>query len=177
MQFSPLNAVDTTRKIDCEGGSASVAKIVYENEQAVLSFEYQDIVSALSSRVRQYDEENDLRLLGWLQQHSGNGEQSITIKGDHEYNGSEYVKRVIYVIGDLLTEGKGYVFCKECNKNVPECARKREGNGNEEPPKTTEQQVFTSLEEYLAIKGRLTSPSDDVGTTFCCNKGHELLVT
>jgi len=89
-----------------------VAQVVYENEQTILCFEYRDVLDNLTSRIKENDVEEDTLLRWWLEMQSDHGEKSITINAYGNYKEARYLNRIVHVMGDLLTDGKGRVYRK-----------------------------------------------------------------
>ena len=79
-----------------------MAKIIYENEAAVLSFEYQDVMDSLRKQINEHNVEEDSLLLNWLEENSTDGKKDIKINDEDKYEGREYVSRIVYVIKNLL---------------------------------------------------------------------------
>ena len=68
-------------------------QIVYENEESVLSFEYQDAINELSRHIKEYEIEDDSRLFKWLQEKSINEHEDIKIEGENQW--PDYINRII----------------------------------------------------------------------------------
>jgi len=73
--------------------SLPMPQIVYENEESVLSFEYQDAINELSRHIKEYEIEDDSRLFKWLQEKSINEHEDIKIEGENQW--PDYINRII----------------------------------------------------------------------------------
>lgn len=49
-------------------GAQLVAQIAYENEAAVLSFDYQDVIDSLINQIAELNVEDDFMLLKWFEE-------------------------------------------------------------------------------------------------------------
>ena len=87
-----------------------MSQITYENESAVMQFDYSDVIKQLSLKIDEYQVDDDLRLLNWLKKQSKRKE-GIEIRKEHELT-----NRFCYLICNLIDSKKGNIFCKICNK-------------------------------------------------------------
>lgn len=95
-----------------------MARITYEKEGAILTFEYQDVVQALSKSIKEIKVPRDSELLVWIVSQSNNGNVDVIIE-ENENLTREFGHRIIYVLKELLLEKKGTVFCKSCRNSSP----------------------------------------------------------
>jgi len=84
--------------------------IKYENEEAVIKFEYADVITQLKLKVAEYNVDDDAKLLQWLDKQSKRKE--IIEIGDNQ----ELTSRFCYLICNLIDNRKGKVFCKACSR-------------------------------------------------------------
>ena len=153
-----------------------MAQVTYENEVAVLKFQYQDVMDTLSQHIEEHSVESDWRLLTWLQTQSKSGSKDISINEQDEYEGSEYVKRIVYVIKGLLSDAKGDVFCKPCNRDILASEIKKQKISPFDYYKGVDKKTIKRVKKEFGLKGRVRLPGSG-GTTFFCDKGHELFAT
>ena len=153
-----------------------MAQISYETEEAVLTFGYRDAVEVLSASVRDHHVEDDSTLLKWLEDNSKNGQRDVAIDSTDELEMDDCVTRIVYVIKDLLLKGKGVVFCKECDRHIPASEIRKDQTTPFDAHKGLDKKTIKRLKKELGIKGR-PRLSGLGGTTFFCNKGHELFGT
>jgi len=154
-----------------------MAQVTYENEVAVLKFQYQDVMDTLSQHIEEHSVESDWRLLTWLQTQSKSGSKDISINERDEYEGSEYVKRIVYVVKGLLSDAKGDVFCKQCNRAISASEVKRHQTSPFDLYKKIDKKRIKELKREFGIKGPVRLPGGSGGTTFYCDKGHQLFST
>lgn len=153
-----------------------MAQVTYENEAAVLTFQYQDVMDKLSQHIKEYSVKGDSSLLTWLQTQSKNGAKDIRINEQDEYEGSEYVNRIVYVVKGLLSDAKGNVLCKQCNRAIFASEIKRHQTSPFDLYKKIDKKRIKELKREFGIKGPVRLPGTG-GTTFFCDKGHELFGT
>ena len=153
-----------------------MAQVTYENEAAVLTFQYQDVMNKLSQHIKEHSVEGDFGLLTWLQTQSKNGAKDITINEQDEYEGSEYVNRIVYVIKGLLSDAKGDVFCKQCNRDILASEITKQQTSPFDYYKGVDKRTIKRVKKEFGLKGRVRLPGSG-GTTFFCGKGHELFGT
>jgi len=120
-------------------------QITYENEESVLSFEYQDTINKLSRHIKEYGIEDDSRLLKWLQDKSINGREDIKI--ENENHSSDYVNRIVYIIKGLLSDQKGKVYCKACGQTIPSSEIKKVRNSPFEHYKGIDRKTIKKLKK------------------------------
>ena len=96
-----------------------MAQIIYENDEAVFTFEYQDIYKKLSQTIVKNKLHDILMLFKWLQDNSIRGEQDIKIDGKGIFQQAVYLGRIVYIIRDLFADQKGTIYCKRCNQTIP----------------------------------------------------------
>ena len=153
-----------------------MAQVIYENEAAVLCFDYHNVTESLTSQIAEHNVEDDSKLLTWLQENVTSGEQDIKINDEEGYEGREYVNRIVSVIKDLLSHEKGTVFCKECNRNILPSEIKKDQASPFDYYKGVDKKTIKHLKKELGLKGRVRLPGSG-GTRFFCDKGHELFGT
>ena len=153
-----------------------MAQIIYENEAAVLSFNYQDVIDSLTNQIAEHNVEDDSMLLKWLKENATNGEQDIKITGEDEHEEQEYLNRIVPVIKELLSNGKGNVFCKECNRDILVSEIKRQQTSPFDVHKGINRKAIKGLKKEFGLKGHVRFPGSG-GTTFFCDKSHELFGT
>ena len=148
-------------------------QIVYENEESVLSFEYQDAINELSRHIKEYEIEDDLRLLKWLQDKSINGHEDIKIEGENQW--PDYINRIVWVVKGLLSNQKGEIYCKACSRTIPQPEIKKVQNSPFEHYRGINRKTIKGLKKELGLKGKVRLPGRVGGTTFLCDNDHELL--
>ena len=87
-----------------------MTNIRYKNEEAVMKFEYDDVISQLKLKVAEYNVEDDAKLLKWLNKQSKRKE--VIEIGDNQ----EITSRFCYLICNLIDSKKGGIFCKICKE-------------------------------------------------------------
>ena len=152
-----------------------MAQVVYESPTAILSFDYHELMDQLAARIEEHRHGEDSKLRSWLQKASADGARPVTISHKDHYEGAGYLARIIHLISHLLSDGKGFVYCKQCNRNIPPSARRTE------PP--------SLLDNYRGRNGEGSSGATELtergqrpddgcgGSGFFCETGHELLST
>lgn len=153
-----------------------MSQIIYETKEVVLTLQYQDAVDVLSSNINEYQVEDDSMLLKWLEHNSSNRQQDIAINGEGIFEMEDYVGRIVYLIKDLLLKGKGDVYCKQCDRNIPASEIKKDQTTPFDSQKGLDKKTLSILRKELGLKGRIRFPASG-GTTFFCDKGHELFGT
>lgn len=153
-----------------------MSQLIYETEEAVLTFQHQDVIDVLSSNIKEYQVEDDTMLLKWLQDKSGNGQRDIAINNEDVFEMGDYVSRIVYVIRGLLIQGKGSVYCKQCDKNIPASVIKKDRTGPFDARNGLDRKTRSVLKKELGLKGRIRFPASG-GTSFYCDNGHELFGT
>ena len=145
--------------------------VIYEDEEAVMSFDYQDVMQVLENNIAQYNVDHDKKLLDMLQQNTASGTKDVTINDNDRED--DTTARLIYVICDLLSEGKGSVLCKACSKEF----KPSELIITKDSPcrsSKIDSSILKKLKKEFDIKGRIRLPG--VGySVVTCNQGHELL--
>lgn len=151
-----------------------VATVTYESSLSVLSFMFTDALDRLARSIEEFAVDEDVRLLAWLKTQTRDGEADLHI--DEEQGRAEFISRLSYVIRDLLLDGKGTVWCKECGQEIMPgnlTHRKRTpfdfGRG-------ISKKDLKQLKKDLGLKGKVRIPGSG-RTTFYCNQGHELFGT
>ena len=81
-------------------------EIIYENETALMTFDYRQTMELLQRRIRSYQVPEDIKLLQFISQSS---ELVITINSDHPL-----ANRFCYLTFDLISAGQGIILCKDC---------------------------------------------------------------
>lgn len=150
-------------------------QITYENEESVLSFEYQDTINELSRHIKEDGIEDDSRLLKWLQDKSINGREDIKIESENQW--PDYVSRFVYVIKGLLSDQKGKIYCKACSTTIPQPEIKKVQNSPFEHYRGIDRKTIKGLKKEFGLKGKVRLPGGVGGTTFSCDNGHEMFST
>ena len=153
-----------------------MAQIIYQHDPAILSFDYEDVKDSLTDQIRENNVEDDLALLNWLQNNSQSGHHDLTIKAEDEFQLDEYVSRIVFVIRDLLLNGKGNVYCKRCERDIPATDITKDQISPLDAHKGIDKKTIKGIKKDLGIKGHLRIPGSG-GTTFLCDRGHELFAT
>ena len=145
--------------------------VIYEDEEAVMSFDYQDVMQVLENNIAQYNVAHDKKFLDKLRQNTALGTRDLTINDSKRED--DTTARLIYVICDLLSQGKGSVFCKACSKEF----KPAELIITKDSPFRSSKidfSILKKLKKEFGIKGRLRLPG--VGySVVTCNQNHELL--
>jgi hypothetical protein len=152
-----------------------MSDIVYENEAAVLTFTYQELVKALEWQIIENEVEDESKLLNWLKKNSGQGKKDIRLKED-KIKRPEYLSRIIYLVSYLLSEKMGQVFCKECCLNIPPAQIKVEKTTPFDFQKGMDKKTLKEIQKELGLKPPLRM-SGSGGTQFTCPQSHFLLST
>jgi hypothetical protein len=152
-----------------------MAEIIYENEAAVLSFKYEDVIDSLKKQINKDKVEDDSLLLSWLKENSTDGDKDINI--NYEYEGEDYLTRISYVIKNLLSDKKGKIYCKKCGLNISPLKIKKEQHSPFDYYKGIDKKSIKKVKKELGIKSRMRLPGGSGGTKFFCDKGHELFGT
>ena len=139
-----------------------MARIIYENEDAVFTFDYQDILRRLTQTIQKDHFHDIIMLCKWLQDKSKEGQEDIQIDSEHIYWQEKYIYQIVYVIRDLFSDHKGLIYCKKCHQTIPISKITRDKTN----PLQSEN-LRGQSGQYLSIPyiGR---------TKFLCNKRHEL---
>ena len=149
-----------------------MAQVVYESPTAILSFDYHELMDQLVARIDEHRHGEDSKLRSWLQKASADGTRPVTISHKDRYEAADYLGRIVHLIGQLLSNGKGFVYCKQCNRNIPPSARRTE------PPSLLETHTTHDGEGGLASEELTAGPGNGCGGSgFFCETGHELLST
>lgn len=151
-------------------------QIVYENKAATLSFRYQDVVECLNNQINEKNLEEDSELLRWLQDNSALEEQVIKINEEDDHEGKEFLNRIVWVVKDLLLDKKGNAYCKKCDRNILSSKIKKNQVSPFDVYKGIDKKTLKGLKKELGARGHLRLPGSG-GTTFYCDKGHELFGT
>jgi hypothetical protein len=151
-----------------------MSDIVYENEAAILSFSYEEVVKALERHIIENEVEDDSKLLNWLKKCSGQGEKVIRLKEDKKR--PEYLNRIIYLLSDLLSDKMGKFFCKECRLNIPPAQIRVEKTTPFDFQKGMNKTTMKEIQKELGLKSPLRM-SGSGGTQFTCPQSHLLLST
>ena len=154
-----------------------MSQIIYKNDTAILSFGYKDTLSSLTNQINEHNVEEDTLLLKWLEDNSTSGKQDINIYAEDDQEGEEYVSRIVYVIKDLLSDKKGNIHCKKCDRDIMSSEIKKEQSSPFDLYRGIDKKTIKGLKKELGIKGRVKLPGGTGGTTFFCDKGHELYAT
>ena len=151
-------------------------KITYKNENAVLSFEFGDMIEYLSHHIKEHNVEDDSMLLEWLEDRSGKGKLDITINTEDDQEKEDYPDRIVYTIRDLLLAEKGDVYCKWCDRHISVTDIKKDQTTPFDAHKGINRKTIKGLKKEFGLKGRVRLPGSG-GTAFFCDKGHELFGT
>ena len=95
-----------------------MSHIIYENQEAIFTFEYEDIYQELIQTIRKDKFHDILMFFKWLQDNSERGEHDIRIQSDDMYQQENYLNRISYVIKALFSDQKGIIHCKKCNQTI-----------------------------------------------------------
>jgi len=147
-----------------------MSQLIYENDEAVFTFEYQDIYKKLSQTIKKTHFHDIFMLFKWLQDNSDRGEQDIKINAHNLYHHGEYLNHIVYLIRDMFADQKGIIYCKKFMHNIPASKIKKK-----QTPAI--QAVNNQMIERLREKSGFTISVglSDIGRTkFLCNKKHEL---
>ncbi|MBW2341634.1 MAG: hypothetical protein JRF50_15050 [Deltaproteobacteria bacterium] len=153
-----------------------MSQIIYENDAAILSFDYPYVTNFLTNQIAEHNLEDDSLLLKWLEKTSDDGNQDITITDEDQYEGIEYVGRMMYVIRDLLRDEKGDIYCKTCGRAIALSKLKIRQVTPFDYHKGVDKKAIKRLKKEFGLRGRVRLPGSG-GTTFLCDKGHELFGT
>jgi hypothetical protein len=149
-----------------------MAKITYSNERTILTFEYQDVIQALSQSIKEYKVPRDSELLAWIVSQSSNGNVDITIEED-ENLAREFGHRIIYVLKDLLLEKKGTVFCKSCRIASPAYHIRVHRRSIGDYFNGVDSKTIETIKEDYGLKGPINIGGSG-GTRFYCDHDHEI---
>ena len=144
---------------------------IYKDEKTVMQFDYQDVMLVLENKISQYDIDNDKKLLDKLRQNTISGTMDVIVKDNGI--GDDTTARLIYVICDLLSQGKGSVFCKACSKEF----NPLELSITKDSPFRSikiDSSILEKFKKEFGIKGRLRIPGAGYSVV-TCNQNHELL--
>jgi len=150
-------------------------QIVYENEESVLSFEYQDAINELSRHIKEYEIEDDSRLFKWLQEKSINEHEDIKIEGENQW--PDYINRIVWVVKGLLSNQKGKIYCKACSRTIPSSEIKKIQSSPFKQDREIDRKTIKDLKKGFGLKGKVRLPGGVGGTTFLCDSDHELFST
>jgi hypothetical protein len=149
-----------------------MAKITYENKRAILTFEFQDVIQALSRHIKEYKVPHDSELLAWVVSQSNNGNVDITIEEDENLT-REFWFRIIYVLRDLLLKEKGTVFCKSCRKAIPASNIRIHKRLISNHFKGVDLKTIETMKEDYVPRGPINIGGSG-GTRFYCDHDHEI---
>jgi hypothetical protein len=125
----------------------------------------------LESKITQNNVHDDKKLRNKLKQDTALGTKDATVNDNDRED--DTTARLKYIITDLLSQGKGSVFCKACSKEF----KPSELSISKDSPfrlGSIDSSVLKKLKKEFEIKGRLRLPR--VGyTVVTCSRGHELL--
>ena len=147
-----------------------MSQIIYENDDAVFTFKYEDIYEKLSEIIKKNNFQDIFMLFKWLQDNSDRGDQDIKINAHYLYREEEYLSRIIYIIKDLFTDHKGSIYCKKCKRTIP--ASKISKNQTVPFQAINNQKIESLRQKSGFIKS--VGFSDIGRTKFFCNHKHEL---
>ena len=148
-----------------------MSKIIYEDAKSVMLFDYQNVMQVLGNNITQYKVDHDKKLLDKLRQNTALGTRDLTINDNKRED--DTTARLIYVICDLLSQGKGSVFCKACSKEF----KPLELSITKDSPfrlSKIDSSILEKLKKEFGIKGRLRLPGAGYSVV-TCNQNHELL--
>ena len=149
-----------------------MAKITYQNERAILAFECQDVIQELSRHIKEYRAPHDTGLLAWIVSQSNNGNVDVAIEED-ENLAREFGHRIVYVLRDLLLEGKGSVFCKSCLKASPASNIRVHMRSISNHFKGLDLKAIETMKEDYDLRGPINVGGSG-GTRFYCDHDHEI---
>ena len=145
--------------------------ITYENEVMAFTADYRDVLDQLNISIKEHEVLDDEKLFTWLRDKTDNGKNNISIT-----ESSDYHARILYLICNLLENGTGIVFCKQCNKQYPpESIIKHHAtpfNRNISPDSIRKLKQF--LKREYGTSRQVNIPGSG-GKTFLCPEGHILL--
>jgi len=140
-------------------------EINYENETALMAFDYRKAVISLQRRIRQYQLPEDIKLLRFVQQ---SPETDMTINSDHPL-----ADRFCYLIFDLISDEHVVASCKYCGRQYKETdLNVKETSKIQKTSQTKKLQRF--LKREFNMKGKLKTQG--FGTKqLLCPQQHILL--
>jgi hypothetical protein len=149
-----------------------MARITYENEGTILTFEYQDVVQALSQSIKEYKVPRDSDLLAWIVSQSNNGNVDVIIE-EYENLTREFGHRIIYVLKNLLLEKKGTVFCKSCRNSSPASHIRVHKQSIGDYFKGVDSKAIKTMKGDYGLTGPINIGGSG-GTRFYCDHDHEI---
>ena len=149
-----------------------MAKITYENEKAILTFEFQDVVQTLSQHIKECKVPHDTELLVWIVSQSNNGNVDVTIEEDENLT-REFGHRIIYVVRDLFLEEKGAVLCKSCRKTSPDSHIRVNRRSISNHFKGVDSKTIETMKKDYGLTGPINIGGSG-GTRFYCGHDHEI---
>jgi len=135
-------------------------KVYFETENAILRFDYDDVVEKLP-----YYES----VIGTVE---ATALRDLLASPDHSINVPREQYRFAYFALDLIEEGKGAVYCKACRRYYEAKDLKRVAVGHGESP-------FSVNVRGRGLRGKLFGRKKKLpafgGTGYACSEGHELI--
>ena len=149
-----------------------MSHIIYENEEAIFTFEYEDIYHELIQAIQKDRFQDILMFFKWLQDNSDRGEHDIRIQSEDMYQRENYLSRISYVIKALFSDQKGTIHCKRCNQTISASEIHKE----QTPLFYREQEEMpTGFDRGSKPDGPRKIAQLNIGRTkFLCDKGHIL---
>ena len=157
-------------------GGKLMPQIVYENEATTLSFRYQDVVERLNDQKNEQNLDEDSELLKWLQDNSTLGKKVIKINEEDDREVKEFLNRIVWVLKDLLLDKNGNVYCNKCGQDILSSKITKTQVSPFDVYEGIDKKTLKGLKKKLGARGHLRLPGSG-GTTFYCDKGHELFST
>ena len=147
-----------------------MSQITYENESAVMQFDYSDAVRLLSLKIDEYNVDDDLRLLNWLNKQSKRKE-GIEIRKEHELT-----NRFCYLLCNLIDSKKGSIFCKVCKEMYKPDQISKESTSpfDRGISSKTIRELKKFHKKEFGTKGSIHIPGTG-GKTYKCPKEHILI--
>jgi hypothetical protein len=149
-----------------------MAKVIYENDRAILSFESQDVIKTLYRHIKEYKLPHDSELMAWIVNQSNNGNVDVTIEEDEGLT-REFGHRIIYVVRGLLLKEKGTVFCKSCRKTIPASNIHMLKRSISNHLKGIDSKIIKTMKQDYGLSG-IIDIGGLGGTRFYCDHDHEI---
>jgi hypothetical protein len=135
-------------------------KVYFETDNAILRFDYDDVVEKL----RYYES-----VIGTVE---ANALRDLLASCDHSITVPREQYRFAYFTLDLIDQGKGAVYCKACKRYYETKELKRVAVGHGESPFSVNVKGRGYLRKLFGTKKRLPLFG---GKGYQCPEGHELI--
>lgn len=109
-----------------------MSRVIYDNDNAVLTFEYGEVTKCLSGVISEHEIEDASELLTWLIGQSQDDGNDIELR-HLSWEKSGCVGPLVHCLIDLLVDGKRDIFCKSCKQQVPNSKIKVTKDDNKDP--------------------------------------------